>query len=83
MEEKQKGGKECGSRNLKRVMNESRAERIMANLCDSEESRDFQNPILVMINDWYDEYERNPRSGDYIEFQMFEREVGFFSYHLI
>ena len=61
---------------LNRIVNEGRAQRVIKDFRISKDD-EYWNPILVMINDWHEEYHSNPISKDYIDFQSFEREVSF------
>ena len=61
---------------LNRIANERRAQRVMEDFSNSKDD-EYWHPILVMINDWYEEYHSNPISKDYIDCQSFEREVSF------
>ena len=75
MEEKLQQDQREDSSDLNLVLNERRAERIIEMFSYSNEDNTYRNPILVMIYDWYEEYASNPCSKDFIEYQMFEREV--------
>ena len=55
-------------------MNEVRAERIWKDL-DGFKDDSKQDPVLIMLTEWYDEFEMYSTNGGHIEFQLFQREV--------
>lgn len=57
-------------------MNEVRAERIWKDL-DGFKNDSKQDPVLIMLTEWYDEFETYSKNGGHIEFQHFQREVHF------
>ena len=55
-------------------MNEVRAERIWKDL-DGFKDDSKQDPVLIMLTEWYDEFGMYSKNGGHIEFQHFQREV--------